>query len=196
MTKASFKYNHFQPRRSETATSGPVSRLLYQENIGFNNRRSLLSSTSTPLPERIAPVNTGVHAKLFFDQGTQTDPTSDTSMDKIDKLESVLRRLYTQFITLVTDLQINEEQSLTLERMSIRSDHNTDDVREESATERQNTPSVEFNADSKNANGLQVRRASAQTTNIGLPIAENIQDDMVCKLPRFFYDCYLPFTQP
>ncbi|XP_069361256.1 uncharacterized protein [Maniola hyperantus] len=175
MTKATLRYNNFQPKRSESATSGQISRVLH-ENILFSNRRSLVSST--PLPERLIPPG-NLHRKLFFDQATQTDPSNDTSMDKLEQLESVLHRLYTQFITLVSDLHINEDQLQTLEGMSVRSDHNTDDVREESATDRQTTPSVELDSDSKrNVKGLQVRRASAQTTNTGLPGAENV-DDMV-----------------
>ncbi|XP_045775014.1 uncharacterized protein LOC123873947 isoform X2 [Maniola jurtina] len=174
MTKATLRYSNFQPKRSESVTSGQLGRL--HENTLFNNRRSLVSST--PLPERVIPP-ANILGKLLLDQGTQTDPINETSMDKLEQLESVLHRLYTQFITLVSDLHINEDELQTLEGMSVRSDHNTDDVREESATERQTTPSVELDSDSKrNVKGLQVRRASAQTTNTGLPVAENV-DDMV-----------------
>ncbi|XP_023937119.2 early boundary activity protein 2-like isoform X2 [Bicyclus anynana] len=172
MTKATLRYNNFQPRRSETSASGQINRLL--DNTMFNNRRLIVSST--PLPEKLTPP---VHKKLLYDQSTQTDPLSDTSMEKIEQLESVLHRLYTQFITLVSDLHISEDQSLALEKMSVRSDHNTDDVRDESATERQNTPSVDLDTDSKRScKGLQVRRASAQTTNVGLHTVETM-DDMV-----------------
>ncbi|CAH2231604.1 uncharacterized protein LOC120631172 [Pararge aegeria] len=174
MTKATMRYNNFQTRRSDSANSVQINRLLH-ENAVFYNRRTLESST--PIPERVTG-SMNMNRKLLFDQGTQTDPMSDISMDKIEQLETVLHRLYTQFITLVSDLHISEDQALSLERMSVRSDHNTDDVREESATERQTTSSVELDDGKRNAKGLQIRRASAQTTNIGLPVVENV-DDMV-----------------
>ncbi|XP_026496008.2 uncharacterized protein LOC113400584 [Vanessa tameamea] len=169
LTKSTIKYNN-QNKRAESIINGQISRLLNDKTI-IRNRRSLMSST--PLPDRNVP-----NLKLTFDQGSQTDPVLDQPpLEKIEELESVLKRLYGQFLSLLSDAQINESRSI-MDRTSEdrRLDENVEILAlEEPSNVRQNTSSVELEMD-KMAGGLKIRRASAQTTNASLPLSVNNVD--------------------
>ncbi|XP_032519182.2 uncharacterized protein LOC116771449 [Danaus plexippus] len=166
LTKSMTKH-HYQSKRPDSTPNGQISRLLNDKTI-FNSRKPLKSST--PLPEK--RVNDII--RLTFDQGTQTDPVQHPPINKIEQLEVVLRRLYGQFLALIADVQLKENQCAIGAAEKNYSESNV--IKDFVNTDTQYLANPDLELDKNKARVLQVRRASAQTTNTGLSMVDNNTD--------------------
>ncbi|CAG9564580.1 unnamed protein product [Danaus chrysippus] len=167
LTKSMTKH-HYQSKRPDSMPSGQISRLLNDKTI-FHSRKPLKSST--PLPEK--PFNDAI--KLTFDQGTQTDPEQHPS-EKIEELQVVLERLYGQFLALIAEVELKENQSAIEAAENNFSEPNV--MQDFVNTDTQYLTNADIELDQNQAKVLQVRRASAQTTNAGLSMVD-YNTDMV-----------------
>ncbi|CAK1587096.1 unnamed protein product [Parnassius mnemosyne] len=146
----------------------------------FYSRRSMVSST--PLPGRDNDEN----IKLTFDQSTQTDNEMlYPPLPKIEEMESVLNRLYRQFLSLISEIHIDDAMSILSEVSELEqyapehSVNETSTMKDESTVE-QNGNTTAGGIEDKNQlkpKVLRVRRASAHTTISGEPGNNNA--DMV-----------------
>ncbi|CAH2043931.1 unnamed protein product, partial [Iphiclides podalirius] len=148
----------------------------------FYGRRSMCSST--PLPGRHVEDS----CKLTFDQSTQTDAAMlQPPLPKIEEMETVLHRLYRQFLSLISEVHVDDAMSI-LSEVSELERYVPENTVNESPILKDETP-TEPKVNTTNSGiedklvlkshpkVLHVRRASAHTTISGEPVENNV--DMV-----------------
>ncbi|CAK1555716.1 unnamed protein product [Leptosia nina] len=166
-TQSTIKFNAQQQTGPESFGNTQLIRTLQEKCV--QRRRSLVSST--PLPPQHADNNI-----LTFDQATQTDEY-ESPAEKIREMNIVVRHLYKKFLDLTAQVELKEAEAARrrremypeIEIVPIGEDIN-ESIISNGAQE-----------DNAIADGLKVRRASAQTTNAagadGMPAEQNF--DMV-----------------
>ncbi|CAH0725610.1 unnamed protein product, partial [Brenthis ino] len=148
LTKTSIRCDN-QLRRNELRMDERMSRML-KENSLFSNCRPPLSST--PLPDRMFG-----KSKSGFDKATQTELAPPNHFEKIEQINVVLQKLYSQFMALLCKKE-ETQNHLLVERASYGRE--LLDVVE---------PQIQNVDDQKGASGVKIRRVSAQTTNNVMP---------------------------
>lgn len=144
-------------RRTELKLDERMSKILREKSL-FPKGRPAFSST--PLPDRMFG-----RGKTMCDKATQTDPRPPSQLEKLQQVNFVLRKLYSQFAAFVSEKEETQSRAI-VEGSSNR--HEISDYVE---------PQAQDIEDDRRPNGIKIRRVSAQTTNNVMP-ADN--SDLVC----------------